>query len=439
MLQLQNELQAWMSKEDEKVPKILPVGPDGGEDQQDGTEVVNYTDNPPTSAPQRFYRPGEGDEPEEEGDDGEREKPAVTLNVVDVPRALAQTEEVDTKKQIGQTIPPNYSHEVPAEVKQVTRTTELLRVPGTSLVFTLQEIVGRIAAGERVPAQESMHYELLRFCTFRTYPAQGKPSAMKFAAAGFYYASNNDEVICYCCAKRVSNWREYDDPMSAHLRITPDCKFFTNNELVNVPIGHDVNTDLFARIQGLVNNFDATQNAPRSNTAANSVSRQGADSVADHVAELALDGDSERSSGVETQPQAEEHANITVNTSHASGRNGRIPLSSSTDTDAPYSIPAGNFARPPISSGAFGYNGRRQDEVDVPEMKFQSLPVISSQDHRNNGDNSPKPAIVRKVENQTGVMVSRPDLIPESDTVPVHPSDDAEPETSQQQSQGRIK
>ncbi|XP_052215893.1 E3 ubiquitin-protein ligase XIAP-like isoform X2 [Dreissena polymorpha] len=53
--------------------------------------------------------------------------------------------------------------------------------------------------------------------------------------AGFFYASDGDGVVCYCCGIRRYSCVEVDDPMEVHKRIYPRCKFIINNSEHNVP------------------------------------------------------------------------------------------------------------------------------------------------------------------------------------------------------------
>ncbi|KAH3815219.1 uncharacterized protein LOC127834085 [Dreissena polymorpha] len=126
-------------------------------------------------------------------------------------------------------------------------------IQGHVQVFTIMDIINRLSEGQRVPAKESMRYELLRFCTFRKYPSFGKPSLIRLAKAGFYYASNRDEVVCYCCATRISNWKENDDPMLAHEHVTPDCCFLLRNSEVNFPVSTSSSSDVIQRLERLEN------------------------------------------------------------------------------------------------------------------------------------------------------------------------------------------
>ncbi|WAR13962.1 DIAP2-like protein [Mya arenaria] len=124
----------------------------------------------------------------------------------------------------------------------------------------MMSIVDRLAKKKKVHPKESMRYEMMRFCTLRTFPSEGKPSVLKFAKAGFYYASNKDEVICYCCAKRISNWKPNDDPFEAHKRITPNCSFIMNNEEVNVPVSNVTCTNSNDVLQNIITDLDKNNN-----------------------------------------------------------------------------------------------------------------------------------------------------------------------------------
>ncbi|XP_053389136.1 baculoviral IAP repeat-containing protein 3-like [Mercenaria mercenaria] len=100
----------------------------------------------------------------------------------------------------------------------------------------LLTVINNIAEGERVPPQITMRYEMLRFCTLRSFPKENKPFITRLAGAGFYYANSGDEVVCYCCARRKSNWTESDNPMEIHRQMNPNCSFLTRNSEVNIPI-----------------------------------------------------------------------------------------------------------------------------------------------------------------------------------------------------------
>ncbi|XP_060557270.1 uncharacterized protein LOC132717734, partial [Ruditapes philippinarum] len=100
----------------------------------------------------------------------------------------------------------------------------------------IMEIIDLITAGTPPTPHVSMRYELLRFCTLRSYPREDKPCLVKLSEAGFYYASDGDGVVCYCCGIRRYNWTAEDNPRKIHERINPSCKFLRKNEEVNVPV-----------------------------------------------------------------------------------------------------------------------------------------------------------------------------------------------------------
>ncbi|KAH3810554.1 hypothetical protein DPMN_138948 [Dreissena polymorpha] len=128
----------------------------------------------------------------------------------------------------------------------------------TPVVSPVNAIITRLAEGKRVHPKESMRHESLRLCTFRTYPTYGKPSCIKLAKAGFYYASQGDEVICYCCAKRISNWNEKDDPMRAHRLVSPSCPFLIRNSEVNEPVTNDSIESSNPRLNRILHSLDTS-------------------------------------------------------------------------------------------------------------------------------------------------------------------------------------
>ncbi|XP_052218153.1 baculoviral IAP repeat-containing protein 2-like [Dreissena polymorpha] len=128
----------------------------------------------------------------------------------------------------------------------------------TPVFSPVNGIINRLAEGKRVHPKESMRHESLRLCTFRTYPTYGKPSCIKLAKAGFYYASQGDEVICYCCAKRISNWNEKDDPMRAHRLVSPSCPFLIGNSEVNEPVTNDSIESSNPRLNRILQSLDTS-------------------------------------------------------------------------------------------------------------------------------------------------------------------------------------
>ena len=128
-----------------------------------------------------------------------------------------------------------------------------------------QQVLDRIAGGETVGVQDTMKFEILRVCTFRTYPGENKPFRILLASAGLYFASEGDEVICYTCGIRRSGWNEYDKPMEIHKQLRPNCAFLLKNESVNVPIPELSADSLlkFRVLEGVINSQDTAPVLPR--------------------------------------------------------------------------------------------------------------------------------------------------------------------------------
>ncbi|WAR28343.1 DIAP2-like protein [Mya arenaria] len=376
-----------------------------------------------------------------EHNSGKNEKLALRLSVVGVQSVLDQghVEDRDSEKQkkfVG-----NKEHEDTDQfhhvVKQISSSqTEHIKSETSIQVLTLNDVIDRLSRGERVNPKESMKYETLRLCTFRTYPSQGKPSAMKFAGAGFYYASNADEVICYVCAKRISNWRENDDPMAAHKRITPECKFHTNNSEVNIKT-ETGQSELYARISSVVENLST---AGRTNTGT------GASNARDETQDV----------GPLPTPAKEEHDNITVVSDNMRKENdGSVKhdgksAKTSNDLEKDCELSVNQRGSDHRMNGAFAFVDTPKQPSSLPwsssevkePAKFESLPQWTNESNQRpdvgnrNIANMKTPAVavvVKKVENQTGVMVSSLVDIPEVDTTPSQPTDDDQPQAENMQ------
>ncbi|XP_060565984.1 baculoviral IAP repeat-containing protein 3-like [Ruditapes philippinarum] len=104
----------------------------------------------------------------------------------------------------------------------------------------MMTIIDKIADGQRVPPQTTMKYEMLRFCTLRSFPKGNKPYITRLAGAGFYYANEGDEVVCYCCARRRRNWTEFENPLEVHRELNPNCSFLIRNSEVNVSVRQSI-------------------------------------------------------------------------------------------------------------------------------------------------------------------------------------------------------
>lgn len=74
-----------------------------------------------------------------------------------------------------------------------------------------------------------------RLLSFKNWP--GVQSPLSLASAGFFYINPDDDVKCFYCGIRISNWKPSDDPLSEHLRWSKDCVF------ANLLIKNQINND----------------------------------------------------------------------------------------------------------------------------------------------------------------------------------------------------
>ncbi|KAK3593112.1 hypothetical protein CHS0354_018237 [Potamilus streckersoni] len=100
----------------------------------------------------------------------------------------------------------------------------------------LREMLNQLASDNVPGPQVTMKYEMLRLLTMKSFPEGNHPFAIRMAGAGFYYAGNRDQVVCYCCGSRKDNWVLGDIPLFIHKTMFPSCSFLTRNDTVNVPI-----------------------------------------------------------------------------------------------------------------------------------------------------------------------------------------------------------
>lgn len=62
-----------------------------------------------------------------------------------------------------------------------------------------------------------------RLLTYRNWPRKLSPTVL--ARAGFFYTGEADIVKCFYCRSEWNNWGPMDDPLTDHLRDSPNCVF----------------------------------------------------------------------------------------------------------------------------------------------------------------------------------------------------------------------
>lgn len=59
----------------------------------------------------------------------------------------------------------------------------------------------------------------------RGWPPSMPQTPAQLAEAGFYYAGNGDEVLCFSCDGGLRNWEPHDDPWTEHAKWFDQCPF----------------------------------------------------------------------------------------------------------------------------------------------------------------------------------------------------------------------
>ncbi|KAH3810520.1 hypothetical protein DPMN_138915 [Dreissena polymorpha] len=222
-------------------------------------------------------------------------------------------------------------------------------------------IINRLAEGRSVHPKESMRHELLRLCTFRTYPTHGKPSCLRLAKAGFYYASQGDEVICYCCAKRISNWNERDNPLRAHGLVSPSCPFLVRNSEVNEPVTNDRNESSNSRLNRILHSLDDLDDQPE-------IRRP--DNGPEASAEVAPSSTTPRSNTTEPASNPQNGAFGYADDTTTSRSTSELPVTASQTAGVSQftSLPV-QRARSTIPAGSFAYSSTAEAPVTVPNAR----------------------------------------------------------------------
>ncbi|KAL5018670.1 hypothetical protein ScPMuIL_004392 [Solemya velum] len=101
---------------------------------------------------------------------------------------------------------------------------------------SLNTFFEKIASTSSSAIDEIMIYEWNRFRSFVNFPRESPVYAIELSRAGFYYTGNFDEVVCFSCGARHSDWRSGDSPLGIHRHISPNCRFVNGNDTRNVRI-----------------------------------------------------------------------------------------------------------------------------------------------------------------------------------------------------------
>ncbi|XP_011876980.1 PREDICTED: E3 ubiquitin-protein ligase XIAP-like [Vollenhovia emeryi] len=82
-----------------------------------------------------------------------------------------------------------------------------------------------------------MNIEERRLRTFREWPANAAVDPVRLAKAGFYYSGHVQEVQCFLCGAKISDWNYGDQAMGRHRQKSPSCPFVLSpSSTCNVPL-----------------------------------------------------------------------------------------------------------------------------------------------------------------------------------------------------------
>ncbi|OWF45930.1 Baculoviral IAP repeat-containing protein 3 [Mizuhopecten yessoensis] len=94
--------------------------------------------------------------------------------------------------------------------------------------------------GQQITVLESMQYEWMRVRSFWSFPRNAGVSYLYLARIGFFYTGRVSETCCYSCGQIYREWREGDNPLEIHRRISPHCLHLNDGDARNMPIYADV-------------------------------------------------------------------------------------------------------------------------------------------------------------------------------------------------------
>ena len=81
--------------------------------------------------------------------------------------------------------------------------------------------------------------EGVRYQSFNKWPKAGFPTPSLLAGAGFFYEDRGDEVKCFSCHLKVSNWNADMHPANIHKQLNPYCRLVQCNEQTHKPLAYN--------------------------------------------------------------------------------------------------------------------------------------------------------------------------------------------------------
>ena len=100
----------------------------------------------------------------------------------------------------------------------------------------MESYFNRSLSGPPFERDEEKKYEFCRYVSFKDWPSECPIFPSGLARAGFYSTGNTDEVACYVCGARKSDWQLGDNPEVIHREMNGECPFFAEGFEDNVPV-----------------------------------------------------------------------------------------------------------------------------------------------------------------------------------------------------------
>ncbi|CAH1799478.1 unnamed protein product [Owenia fusiformis] len=86
-----------------------------------------------------------------------------------------------------------------------------------------------------------MKSQAFRIASYTKWPKWANARPVQLADAGLYYTGMYDEVKCFACKAKFKQWSEVNDPMSEHMKASPNCPFVQEElQSGNIPLVTDV-------------------------------------------------------------------------------------------------------------------------------------------------------------------------------------------------------
>lgn len=103
------------------------------------------------------------------------------------------------------------------------------------ILYSMDSYFERTLNGPPFCENEDKKYEFCRLESFKLWPKDSPVYPLKLSKAGFFYSGQGDEVVCFQCSVKKSQWQYGEDPVEVHRSLNPECPFLLGENDENVP------------------------------------------------------------------------------------------------------------------------------------------------------------------------------------------------------------